>query len=118
MTNAPKVVQAARPQPWKPADATDAIRALAGHGRLTITYTQHAKEQMLSRELFVGDVLWVLKHGFVLEEAQPSTQPNLFKYLPESRSPNSGNRTVRVVVIPDAGACWMKIVTVMFRDEQ
>ena len=47
---------------------------------------------MLARDLSIGDVLFVLRHGFVFEEPQASTQEELFKYLPESRSPNSGNR--------------------------
>jgi uncharacterized protein DUF4258 len=104
-------------QPWSAADATNAIRSLARHASLTITLTQHAKDQMLDRDLIVSDVLYVLKHGFVFESAQSSTQKGLFKYLQQGRSPNSGNRTVRVVVIPDPASSWMKVVTVMWVDE-
>lgn len=105
-----------KPQPWNQADATDIIRQLAKSPNLQVTYTTHAKDQMRERDLIVSDVLYVLKNGFVLEPEQESTQPGFFKYLPQSRSPNSGNRTVRVVVVPDPERCWMKIVTVMWVD--
>lgn len=107
-----------KPQPWSPADATDEIRALARQSSLKITYSQHAKERLEERDLAIGDVLYVLKNGFVYETASESTQPGLFKYAPESRSPNSGSRTVRVIVIPDPARVWVKIVTVMWADER
>jgi hypothetical protein len=115
--NKPKLAQIVKPQPWAPADATDVVRALAKSEGLTVTWTNHARGQMAIRDLIAGDILFVLKNGFVYEEAQESTQPGFYKYLPESRSPNSGNRSVRVVVIPDPERRWMKIVTVMWVDE-
>lgn len=104
-------------QPWKPAEATRVIRGLAREATLRLTYTQHAKDRLIERDLTMGDVLWVLKEGFVHGEPEKSTQDGLYKYKPESRSPNSGNRAVRVVVIPDPANIWMKIVTVMWVDE-
>jgi hypothetical protein len=72
---------------------------------------------MSHRELLVGDVLYVLKHGFVLSDhPEPSTKPGLYKYEIESRTPNSGSRTVRVVAIPDASRIEIKVVTVMWVD--
>ncbi len=64
----------------------------------------------------MGDVLHVLKHGFVFEEGQPATQPGYFKYNMEGTTPNSGGRTVGVVLIPSSSNA-IKIVTVMWRDE-
>jgi hypothetical protein len=58
----------------------------------------------------------VLKLGFVLEEPQPATRPGFFKYVIEATTPNSEGRTVAVVVIPD-GACDLKMITVMWKDE-
>ena len=104
-------------QPWTSAEATRVIRDLARAANLRLTYSQHARERLLERDLTMGDVLWVLKEGFVHGEPERSTQDGLYKYTPESRSPNSGNRTVRVVVIPDPTRSWMKIVTVMWVDE-
>ncbi len=54
-----------KPQPWSPADATDEIRALAKRPDLKITYTLHAKDRLAERGLFIGDILYVLKNGFV-----------------------------------------------------
>jgi len=71
---------------------------------------------MAERDLIMGDVIHVLKHGFVLEEGQPSTQTGLFKYRMQCTTPNSGGRLVCVVVIPTQ-ACAVKIVTVMWVDE-
>lgn len=107
----------AKPQPWKPADATDEVRRMAKNSTLKLTYREHAIEQMRERDLLVGDVLYALKNGFVYSEAQTTTQNGLFKYLMESKTPNSGNRAIRVVVIPDSERCWIKILTVMWVDE-
>lgn len=52
----------AKPQPWSPPDATTTIRQIAKHADLSITYTRHAKEQMLARDLIIGDVNYVLKN--------------------------------------------------------
>lgn len=72
---------------------------------------------MLERDLLVSDVLFVLKHGFVYEPPEPSSRPELFRYKVETRTPNSGNRIVRVIAIPDEPRCWIKVVTVMWADE-
>ncbi|KQO76409.1 DUF4258 domain-containing protein [Methylobacterium sp. Leaf88] len=104
-------------QPWKPPLATSEIRKLARDEQLPMTYTMHIRERLAERDLTTGDVLYVLKHGFVYEDPEPSTRPGYYKYRIESRSPNSGSRTIRVVVIPDANNCQMKLVTVMYVDE-
>jgi hypothetical protein len=72
---------------------------------------------MADRDLIAGDVMFVLKRGFVLADGEPSTQAGLYKYCVQSRSPNSGSRTVRVIAIPDAKSFWIKIVTVMWVDK-
>ncbi|MDK9694891.1 MAG: DUF4258 domain-containing protein [Siculibacillus sp.] len=104
-------------QPWSRAEATRNIQALARSPDLRLTYTEHAKTRIFERDLTIGDVLRVLKEGFVHRDPEASTQAGLYKYHPEGRSPNSGNRVVRVVVIPDPTKSWMKIVTVMWVDE-
>jgi hypothetical protein len=71
---------------------------------------------MSRRDLIVGDVLHVLKHGFVYEEPVAATQPGCFKYKMEATTP-AGSRVVRVVAIPWANPPEIKIITVMWRDE-
>lgn len=105
-----------RARPWSPRKATEEIRKLARQ-EFSFCWTKHANDQMLARDLIVGDVVHVLRHGFVYDEAEPSTRQGFFKYSVESRSPNSGNRTVRVVVVPQRKPPTVKIVTVMWADE-
>ncbi|WP_349370766.1 DUF4258 domain-containing protein [Salinarimonas sp.] len=104
-------------EPWDPSEATRRIRAIAKHHSLNVTYTHHAREQMLKRDLILGDVLYVLKNGFVHDSAQASTRPGYYKYRMQTSTPNSGQRDVRVVVIPDERSFWVKVVTVMWVDE-
>lgn len=106
-----------KPQPWSPGDATDEIRALGRSGRLSLSITQHAKDRLAERDLILGDVLYVLKSGFVYDAPVPASQLDLYRYQMETRTPNSNNRVVRVVVIPDPARCWAKVVTVMWVDE-
>lgn len=105
-----------RARPWPPRKATEEIRNLAGRG-FDFCWTEHASEQMSARDLIVGDILHVLKHGFVYQEAEPSTRPGFFKYAVECRSPNSGDRILRVVVVPQRKPPTFKVVTVMWVDE-
>jgi hypothetical protein len=106
-----------KPQPWSAADATHAINRIAKSPQLKLSYTLHAKERLAERDLLVGDALFVLKNGFVYIEPEASTQAGLFKYQIESRTPNSNNRVVRAVAIPDEAFCQIKVVTVMWADE-
>jgi hypothetical protein len=104
-------------QPWSPAFATRTINEIGSSLKLTISYTAHAKQRMLERDLVIGDVRYVLKRGFVHEDPEQSTQVGLYKYKIESRTPNSNNRTVRLIIIPDNINFWVKIVSIMWSDE-
>lgn len=104
-------------QPWCPADATRAINGIAREAQFTLALTAHAKERLQERDLFTPDLLYVLKHGFVYEEPEPSTLNGFFKYQIEGPSPSSRGRTLRVVAVPDEVSCQIKIITVMWRDE-
>lgn len=112
--NAIKVIS--KPQPWSAGDATDTIRAIANSDCLSLITTRHAREQATERNLIMSDVLYVLKSGFVYDEPNESTRPGCYKYGIQSRSPNSGSRTVRLIAIPDANRCLIKVVTVMWVD--
>ena len=105
------------PQPWKPADATSEIRRLGCSPRLTVTYTEHAKDRMAERDLIVGDVLFIAKRGFVYEDPQAATQAGLYKYKMECETPNSNGRAVRAIFIPDERREHIKLVTLMWVDE-
>ena len=104
-------------EPWSLADATQKIREVAGHDKFTITLAEHARQRMFDRDLPMGDIRYVLKNGFVFSSPSPATQPGLWKYAIETRSPNSGNRVVRLIVIPDVSRIWIKVVTVMWADD-
>ena len=107
----------AEPKPWPPRQATERIREKARDKSFTVLWTDHAKQQMGERELIMGDVLHVRREGYVYSDAEVSTRPGLFKYAMESKTPNSGNRVVRVVAIPSPQGCEVKVVTVMWADE-
>lgn len=103
---------------WNPAQATEEIRAIANSDTLTISYKDHAIERMRERSLIISDVLFVLKNGFVHREPLPSTRNGFNKYGIDCRTPNSGQREIRVIVIPDKNAHFLKIVTIMWVDEK
>lgn len=68
--------------------------------------------------MIISDVLHVLKHGFVYEAATPAKRAGFFRHQIECPTPNSGSRSVGVVVIPDEENTELQIVTVMWIDEQ
>lgn len=105
-----------KPQSWSQADATNIIRSIARSDH-TLHITKHASDQMSMRDLTVGDVLYVLKSGFVHTAPQKSTRKRFFKYSVDSRTPNSGNRILRVVVLPSTAPSELKLITIMWRDE-
>ena len=77
---------------------------------------KHAKSQMQERDLIMGDVLHVLKNGFVYEDPKPATQKGRYRYRMISKTPNSSNREVAVIVIPDPPPAVV-LVSVMWVDE-
>ena len=72
---------------------------------------------MQERDLILDDVLHVLKRGFVYEDGEPSTREGCFTYGMQCKTPNSGRRTVRVVVVPSAKEKEATILSVMWADE-
>lgn len=104
-------------EPLSAGRATDLIREMAKCDEFGIYRTKHAKDQIEQRNLILDDVLHVLKFGFVYEKGEPSTRPGYFKYKMECKTPNSGRRKLRVVVIPSAERKEAKIVTVMWADD-
>jgi len=105
------------PGSWTPAEATRKINECADSPGLQLSWTIHAEERLAERDLLTGDIIYLLKRGFVYEEPETATREGFFKYRVEGTTPNSDGRTVRAVVIP-SGGCAIKIVTVMWRDEK
>ena len=103
------------PGQWSIAVATQKINAVARSDRLDLSYKLHAEQQMQVRGLVMGDVLHVLKFGFVLDDPQSATRAGFFKYVVAAETPNSDGRKVGVVVIPDNHS-HLKIITVMWMD--
>lgn len=103
-------------KPWPPGAATERIRRIA-RGPLDLSVTIHLGARLEERDLIMGDVLHVLKTGNVYDEGEPATRSALWKYRMEGKSPNSGSRTLRVIVILGAAETELKIVTVMWADE-
>lgn len=103
-------------EPWTPAQATERIRSIAS-GEFYFSYKKHALDQIADRGLIIGDVTYLLRNGFVYEAPEESTRKPYWKYQMQCRTPNSKNREVWVVVIPDWRKKGFKILTVMWADE-
>ena len=103
-------------EPWTPAQATDRIRHIA-RGKFDLSYKDHARDQLEERELISGDVVYLLQNGFVYAEPEEATRKPYWKYTMQCKTPNSKNREVRAVVIPDWKRKGIKLVTVMWADE-
>lgn len=102
--------------PLSPGRATEHIRAKVKDEHLWLDIKKHAMQQMGDRDIFMGDLLYVLKNGFVHDQGHPSTQEGLYKYTIISASPNSERRLVKVVAIPHPTP-RLQIITVMWADE-
>ncbi len=105
------------PEPWKPAHATERIRAIARHERFMLSWRIHAIDQLTDRSLIMGDLHYLLRNGFVYEPAEEATRKPYWKYQIQCTTPNSQNREVRAVVIPDWKRKGIKVVTIMWADE-
>ena len=101
-----------------PADATDGIRALVRDDEADAHIRVHFKKQLNERELLITDALHVLKHGFVYDQPEQSTQPGFWKYKMQGTSPNSGKRKLEIIIIPDFDQCGYKLITIYWADGQ
>jgi hypothetical protein len=104
-------------EPWSPAQATERIRAIAREERFTPALKGHAKDQLEDRSLIMGDLLFLLRNGFVYDAPEKATREPYWKYKIQCTTPNSNNREVRAVSIPDWRRKGIKVVTIMWADE-
>jgi hypothetical protein len=98
-----------------PPKATRFINDLARQ-KNKLSLTGHFKDRLKERDLLMADLLYLLKHGFVHDEAEESSQSGLFKYAIEGTTPNSENRLLKAIIIPNIDG-HIKIVTIMWKDE-
>jgi hypothetical protein len=103
------------PQKWTPGEATKRINACGRSDELSLHFQVHARERLVERDLTTGDVLHVLRYGFVFDEPVLSDFGH-FKYAIEAKTPNSDGRVVRLILV--AGEAEIKLISVMWRDEQ
>ena len=104
-------------EPWQSTDATQKIQKIARHPALNLSKTMHAKERMQERNLSDADLLHILEYGYVYEDAKPDERiKGRYKYAMEAKTPNSGGRALRLVVIPNESSMMLKIVTIMWVD--
>lgn len=105
-------------EPWSPRDATENIWEMSKHPAFSIAYKLHAKTRLDERGLILPDVLFLLRTGFVLNEARPAKTNGYFRYEVQGVTPSSERRKVCSVVIPNYNQCSLKVVTVMWLDEK
>ena len=100
-----------------PSKATDEVRQLAKTDTLDISKTIHAEDRLSERDILTGDLLYLLRNGFIYEEPERATRPDLWKYVIQGETPNSGGRTLCAVIIPDIKTCHIKFVTCYWKDK-
>jgi hypothetical protein len=105
------------PEPWPPAEATDRFRAMVKDPNFDIGFKLHGEDRMVLREIYMPDILYAIRHGFVYGNAEPAKQPGLYRYTVLGPTPNSGGRDIKVVLIPSMHKSCAKIVSVMWADE-
>ncbi len=103
---------------WNSGDATKYINEIAKHILCDLLYTKHARDRMRERSITTGDIMHVLRYGFVYEEGKfDETTRDYYKYEIEGKTPNS-RRVIRLVVIATRRERKIKIITVMWKDEK
>ena len=78
--------------------------------------TGRVKERFQERNLLIADIRYLLKFGYVYDDAEESTKNEFWKYKVEGTTPNSETRTLLVVIIPDFQHRTIKMVTVHWKD--
>ena len=103
--------------PLSSRQATEEIRRLSSNLDTDWYSTTHIKERMAERSLVISDIKHLLKTGYVYEDGKASTQKGFWKYKVVGRTPNSENRSLVTVVIPDSTTKSLKLVTIYWQDD-
>jgi hypothetical protein len=72
-------------EPWTPAQATERIRAIASGEQFSASYKVHAKDQLLERNLIIGDVVYLLKNGFVYERPEAAARKPFWRSMYDAK---------------------------------
>lgn len=99
-----------------PATATRTINRIAKVDDFEPFFTEHALEKMDLRTIGMVDLMYLLREGMVYGDAKESTQRGFWKYQIQGRTPNSGQRQIAAIVIPDPNNTFIKVITVMWLD--
>ena len=99
-----------------PAKATKEINKLASDPLCNLSKSPHAEDRLEERTVLTGDLLYLLKNGFIFELAEASTRKGFWKYKIEGVTPNSNRRTITAIIIPDFKTKHIKIVTCYWKD--
>ena len=103
-------------QSLTPSVTTEKIWTLASGDNANWLTADHYKKQLNQRDIISSDIKHLLRTGYVYAEGTESSVSGLWKYRMEGKTPNSNNRTIAVVVIPDFSDRSIKFVTVFWRD--
>ena len=106
-----------KPTALMPAKATEKIRELAADDLTNWVQRIHFKKRLLERSLIVADVRYLLKHGYVYDDAEESSQDGFWKYKVEGKTPNSHNWSLVVVIVPDFDTKMIKFITIFWKDK-
>ena len=88
---------------------------------LDLVKTKHYSKQVKKRGIIQSDILYILKNPEYWEfEYLGEATRSSHKYKLCSKTPNSGKRTICIIVIPGILNCreGVKLVTVMWQDEK
>lgn len=102
--------------PLPPAKATKYINQIASSDTCDIAITNHFSEKLSERNLQMGDAMMLMRTGFIYNSPVESTQPGLWKYEINGKTPNSQNRQLGMIVIPDFDKNMIKLVTIFWID--
>ena len=100
-----------------PAEATKKINALAENPFLDLSKSPHAESRMAERNIISGDLLCLMRTGFIYDAAEPASREELWKYKIEGKTPNSESRVIIAIIIPDFKLKHIKIVTCYWKDK-
>lgn len=101
---------------WSPGMAERQLRAYIEHVDFDLSYTAHVRERMNERGIVLADIRHLLSHGHITEQPKKATRPGCYRYKICGKTPNSGNRRICAVVVPDVGKPSVTIITVMWED--
>jgi len=103
-------------QSLTPSVTTEKIWTLASGDNANWLTADHYKKQLNERDIISSDIKHLLRTGYVYAEGTESLVSGLWKYRMEGKTPNSNNRTIAVVVIPDFSDRSIKFVIAFWRD--